>query len=328
MKPLLIKLLRFVRLYRSFSVPASITKNFINLNESDTDKLNNLISGFCKPEGYDSAENRILDINALAHGRLNKFRSTHIPFLIELVGLKGKEILEIGCGTGSSTLALSEQGASVTGIDIDTSALDVARQRLKLFGIESNFQCLNAQDIKKHYSNKKWDIIIFYASLEHMTPKERKQSLSAASEILNPDGYLCIFGSPNRLWPYDLHTSQLSFYMWLQDELAVDYARFSDRTEFSKIHKMKYNNASYESLYRWGRGVSFHEIEVALGGISKIEVIGSLPIYLRRYSLIQKISYMLSDEYKYKSILAKYGPKNIHHGFYECYMDVIIRLAN
>jgi len=247
----------------------------------------------------------------------------HIPFLVEKVGLKNKQVLEIGCGTGASTLALSEQGSIVTGIDIDENALTIARKRLELYGLRQSLRNTNSINIKEDYGNKEWDIIIFYASLEHMTPEERKKSLKDAYQLLKNGGHLCIFGTPNRLWPYDLHTSQLPFYMWLQDEIALDYSVFSKRIEFAKMHKNNINT-SYTELYRWGRGVSFHEIELAIKEISKLKVVGSLPIFLRRHSFIQSISYKRSSEYKYKKILSEYGPKNIHPGFYECYLDIII----
>jgi len=44
--------------------------------------------------------------------RLDNFRATVIPWLDSVMGLEGKEILEIGCGTRTSTVALAEQGDS------------------------------------------------------------------------------------------------------------------------------------------------------------------------------------------------------------------------
>jgi hypothetical protein len=136
--------------------------------------------------------------------------------------------------------------------------------------------------LESHFEKESWDIVIFYASIEHMLPSERKYALSAANGLIKKTGHICIFGTPNRLWPMDIHTSQLLFYMWLQDEIALDYARFSARKEFSIISSNNLSNG-YELLYRWGRGVSFHEVEVALESVNPIELVGALPIFLRRY---------------------------------------------
>ena len=47
------------------------------------------------------------------------------------INLKNLEILEIGCGTGSSSITLAEQGAKVLGIDVHLESLEVARLRSK-----------------------------------------------------------------------------------------------------------------------------------------------------------------------------------------------------
>lgn len=58
-------------------------------------------------------------------GRLSIDRRLVVPWLDDVCSLIGQRILEIGCGTGSSTLALAEQGAKVVGIDIDAGALSL-----------------------------------------------------------------------------------------------------------------------------------------------------------------------------------------------------------
>ncbi|MBK9731290.1 MAG: methyltransferase domain-containing protein [Chitinophagaceae bacterium] len=322
MKNFVISILKLLGLYKTFIIPPEVVANYIELNTEESSVMKQIITGFCKEEKYDSKESRLFDIDALFSGRLLEFRQTHIPFLTEKTGLKNKKVLEIGCGTGASTIALSEQGALVTGIDIDESAIEIAQKRADIYRLHPSFLKLNATQIET-LGDSDWDIIMFVASLEHMTPKERQASLKQAFSLLKPGGHLCVFGTPNRLWPYDLHTSLLPFYMWLQDELAMDYARFSPRTEFSQIHTGNFEN-KYEELYRWGRGVSFHEIELALGRITDLKVTGSLPIYLRKYGFIQKISYRRSDEFFLKRTLSRFGPKNMHPGFYECYLDIII----
>jgi len=86
-------------------------------------------------------------------------------------------ILQIGCGTGSSTVAFAEQGADVVGLDIDDRALAVAQQRLELYGLtEAQLLHGNALD-HAVASEKSFDLIMFFASLEHMLHSGRLEAL-------------------------------------------------------------------------------------------------------------------------------------------------------
>lgn len=326
MKKAIIKVLKTLNLYKSYVIPEEVKQNFFKISEKDNQLINNLVQNYCLKDKYSSVKEREFDMKAISFGRLNKFRNNHIPFMVQKIGLKGKKILEIGCGSGASSVALSEQGGIVTGIDIDEKAVNFAKKRSSIYGQDINFLILDAVNIDQ-LKEKEWDIIIYFASLEHMTPSERKNSLSKAYKLLNHGCHLCVFGTPNRLWPVDVHTSYLPFYMWLQDEIALDYSKFSSRKEFkNEIHESKKND--YKLLYRWGRGVSFHEFYSAIGQESKIKVVESLPIFLRRHSLekslLQKISYKNSLDFKYKNTIMQFGPKGIHPGFYESYLDLII----
>jgi SAM-dependent methyltransferase len=53
------------------------------------------------------------------------------PAILDLAGdVAGRRILDAGCGSGPLCAALSERGATVTGIDSSTAMLALARQRL------------------------------------------------------------------------------------------------------------------------------------------------------------------------------------------------------
>jgi 2-polyprenyl-3-methyl-5-hydroxy-6-metoxy-1,4-benzoquinol methylase len=51
----------------------------------------------------------------------------------------GGNVLEIGCGTGTNAVWLAEQGFQVTGMDISSNAIAVARQRAKEKGVDCTF---------------------------------------------------------------------------------------------------------------------------------------------------------------------------------------------
>src|SRR5271154_1703914 len=65
------------------------------------------------------------DLTAHLTDRIENDRRTIVPWLNAMRALDGIRILEVGCGSGSSTVALAEQGAIVTGIDVDTGSLTV-----------------------------------------------------------------------------------------------------------------------------------------------------------------------------------------------------------
>lgn len=49
------------------------------------------------------------------------FRYRYLPWMMAVMPINGARVLEIGAGTGASTVALAERGASVTSIDLSGS---------------------------------------------------------------------------------------------------------------------------------------------------------------------------------------------------------------
>jgi len=256
------------------------------------------------------------DLNAHLYARLEGDRRFVIPWLNSARPLKGMRVLEIGCGTGSSSVALAEQGAHVVAIDIDSPALEVARERCRTHGVSVDIREANAKQLLEFGP---MDAVLYFATLEHMVHQERMQSLAEAWSLLSARGLLAIIETPNRLWFFDHHTAQLPFYNWLPHDLAIAYSRFSPRENF----KDNYRESSLEVMnhfLRRGRGASYHEIDVAIAPTQTLDTVSSLTSYfgwrrrIRTNRLVRR----------YKALLRQIRP-DLHEGWFDVDLDVIIR---
>jgi 2-polyprenyl-3-methyl-5-hydroxy-6-metoxy-1,4-benzoquinol methylase len=252
----------------------------------------------------------LADLNAHLDQRLVLDRRTVVPWLDAAKPLLGSRIIELGGGTGSSTVALAEQGAEVTAVDLDEDAQIVARDRCAAYGVSAHIVAGNAED--QDYS--RYDVAIFFACLEHMTIKERLASLKRSWSMLPSGAHLVVAKAPNRLWYNDTHTSALPCFNWLPDELAFHYTRFSP------IEILRYEELtpdSMEHFLRRGRGVSFHEFDVAIG--KDLKVVSSLQSFRGwRHSLRQS-----RFDRRFKRILQHVYP-GLHPGWFEEYLYICI----
>ena len=88
------------------------------------------------------------EIERHVDGRFNEFQQEHIPWLEVGGTLAGCEVLEIGCGTGSSTAALCLAGAKVHAIDMDAKSVEFAALRCELMELNTaDFAVMNATEI-------------------------------------------------------------------------------------------------------------------------------------------------------------------------------------
>ena len=279
------------------------------------------------PEAYLASQAGQKDMQDHLHGRLHVFRQQVIPWLDAAKPLAGASILEIGCGTGSSTVALAEQGAQVTAVDIDAPSLEVARQRCDLYGLKDvvEIQQVNATEVSQRFADRQYDFIIFFACLEHMIHEERMDAMRQTWEMLPSGALWCVIDTPNRLWYFDQHTAHLPFYFWLPDDLAFAYSRFSPRHPFNQSFREPSQDAMLGFL-RHGRGVSYHEFDLTMKQAQELHVVSSLSLFLRAQQPLWDWGRRLtrSANYRYEKFLMEVGP-SIHPGFYQPSLDLIIR---
>jgi hypothetical protein len=181
----------------------------------------------------------------------------------------------------------------VTAVDLDEPSLCVADDRLGVYGCEVDLQLLNATEVSRRFAARQFDFIVFVACIEHMLHDERIQAMRSTWEMLAPGGLWCLADTPNRLWRFDLHTSWLPFTTGCPTDLALAYSRYSSREPFASSYATAMPdaatpgaaaNGAMESFLRHGRGVSYHEFALALGHVETLDVVSSLPIWLRERS--------------------------------------------
>jgi S-adenosylmethionine-dependent methyltransferase len=276
------------------------------------------------PEKYLAGAEGINDMEDHLEVRLDTHRRRVIPWLNAARPLAGSRVLEIGCGTGASTIALAEQGAEVTAVDVNEGNLFAAEARCRIYNLEAKFLCANAINLHEHFEAGDFDFIIFFATLEHLTYAERISAMRSTWAMLKPSGLWCVVDTPNRLWWYDSHTALLPFFNWLPDDLALDYAPHSER-EFMKCYAMAGRAEDVKlDFARRGRGVSYHEFDLAMGPSASINVVSALELYLRDRSVAIRLKARFSKDRQFEAVLKKLGPP-IHSGFYQHNLDLIMR---
>ena len=103
------------------------------------------------------------------------FVEAHIPEFAEFARWQGKKVLEIGCGIGTDTVNFARAGAWVTSVDLSEKSLEIARQRVKLYGLGKRVQFFsaNAEELSNFVPVEPNDLIYSFGVIHHTPHPER-----------------------------------------------------------------------------------------------------------------------------------------------------------
>ena len=197
-----------------------------------------------------------------------------VPWLEQVVPLRGKTVLDYGVGNGAAAAAFAPRSGRYIGIDIDAERIDEGRRFFAESGLAPELLAAPPDRILAEVAafGGEVDIFLCYAVLEHMSVDERLAILELARDVVRPDGFIVVVETPNRLTPWDHHTSQLPFLNQLPEELAMRYAHRSGRSDFVEALSEASaggTDAAREAFIRWGRGASYHEFELVFGDLTR-----------------------------------------------------------
>lgn len=108
------------------------------------------------------------------------------PFgrLIPFQALKGKRVLEIGCGTGCHTQLLAQAGCVVTAIDLTPRAVGLTTKRLSIKGDIAEVRLMDAE--KMEFKDEEFDFVWSWGVIHHSASPER--IVKQVWRVLKPGG--------------------------------------------------------------------------------------------------------------------------------------------
>lgn len=110
-----------------------------------------------------------------------------------LVPLKGKKILELGCGWGHSSVLLAQQGAKVTGVDIGPNLIAAAKALAALNKIACEFQTTNIVSLP--FESRTFDFVFGITILHHLSKSDVSRALAETERVLTNTG-VAVFIEP------------------------------------------------------------------------------------------------------------------------------------
>jgi SAM-dependent methyltransferase len=118
------------------------------------------------------------------------FVEPHIPGFAQFERWNGKKVLEVGCGIGTDTMNFARAGALVTAVDLSDESLKLAKQRAKVFDLESriSFYQANAEELTSVVPLEFYDLVYSFGVIHH-TPNpsnvisQIKCYMAASSEL-------------------------------------------------------------------------------------------------------------------------------------------------
>jgi len=200
-----------------------------NADSAELAKFDSLAARFWDPEG----EFRPLHL-------LNPVR---LQFVAERAPLAGSRVLDVGCGGGLLSEALTRAGARVTGIDLAPGMIEVARLHAAESQLDIDYRGTAAEELARTAAES-FDIVTCMEMLEHV-PAPASMTATLA-RLLRPGGALFVSTLNRNLRSFLLAIVGAEYLLRLIPPGTHEYERFIRPAE----------------LARWGRaaGLSLREL--------------------------------------------------------------------
>jgi len=203
------------------------------------------------------------------------------------IDLKGKKILDVGCGIGVYTKKFADEGNEAYGIDIDPERIKSAQK----LAPKGHFLVTEAEALP--FSDNFFDIVFLHEILEHL-PNDKKAILESL-RVLKTQGLIVIF-APNRLFPFETHGiflgkkyiyRNIPFINWLPKKIR----------NFFCPHVRVYSKRELKNLFR-ELGVEFLVIDYIYPALDK---------FSQRHPQVGKLLRKLFDFAERNWLLSPFG---------------------
>ena len=125
---------------------------------------------------------------------LHEINPLRLKWIEGLAGIRGKKVLDVGCGGGILSVAMATAGAEVSGIDLSEKALKVARLHLLESGQSVDYRLIAAEAYADENPGQ-FDVVTCMEMLEHVPSPA--SIVEACARLVKPGGWV-FFSTLNR----------------------------------------------------------------------------------------------------------------------------------
>ena len=151
-----------------------------NIDHAEQEKFDAIASGWWDPEG--------------PFRPLHDLNPARLRYIAERSTIEGAAVVDVGCGGGILAEALALNGGQVTGIDVASRTLAIARLHLHESGLDVDYREVTVEDLAQE-SPAAFDIVTCMEMLEHVP--DPASIVRSVHDLLKPGGH-AFFSTLNR----------------------------------------------------------------------------------------------------------------------------------
>jgi 2-polyprenyl-6-hydroxyphenyl methylase / 3-demethylubiquinone-9 3-methyltransferase len=163
---------------------------------------------------------------------LHDINPLRLGWIDRACNLRGKKVIDVGCGGGLLSEGMAALGANVTGIDLGEKALGVAKLHLLESGQKVNYRLIAAEDMAKA-EPAAFDVVTCLEMLEHVP--DPASIVRACAQMTKPGGSV-FFSTINRNpKAYLFAVIGAEYILNMLPRGTHDYARFQRPAELARL---------------------------------------------------------------------------------------------
>ncbi|HOY86997.1 MAG: bifunctional 2-polyprenyl-6-hydroxyphenol methylase/3-demethylubiquinol 3-O-methyltransferase UbiG [Methylotenera sp.] len=163
---------------------------------------------------------------------LHEINPLRLNWIDGLVPLKGKRVLDVGCGGGILSESMYFKGATVTGIDLGEKALKVAKLHQLESGAKVDYQYIAVEQLAS-LQPASFDVVTCMEMLEHVP--DPASIVAACAALVKPNGTV-FFSTINRnAKSYLYAVIGAEYVLNMLPNGTHDYAKFIKPSELARM---------------------------------------------------------------------------------------------
>ena len=163
---------------------------------------------------------------------LHDINPARLAWIDKHASLKGRSVIDIGCGGGLLSEGMAALGAQVTGIDLSEKTLGIARLHLYESGHVIDYRLISAEAMAAE-APASFDVVTCLEMLEHVP--DPASTVTACANLVKPGGQVFLSTLNRNAKAYLVAVLGAEYLLNLLPRGTHDYTRFLKPAELARL---------------------------------------------------------------------------------------------